>query len=91
MDVSVGSIGLLVALSMLGRILGAASNGWLTDRIGRRQSLFIAIVLAFVACVGLALGGGVAILALFGLLFGLAHGYYCNTRMWRSCGEWLEM
>ena len=59
MEVSVGDIGLLVALSMVGRILGAASNGWLTDRVGRRQSLFVAIGLAFVACVGLALSGGV--------------------------------
>lgn len=76
MEVSVGDIGLLVALSMVGRILGAASNGWLTDRIGHRRSLFIAIALAFLACGGLALGGGVGLIALFGLLFGLAYGYY---------------
>jgi len=76
MEVSVGDIGLLVALSMVGRILGAASNSWLTDRIGRRQSLFVAIGLAFLACVGLALGGGVGLIALFGFLFGLAYGYY---------------
>ena len=76
LDVSVGSIGLLVALSMVGRILGAATNGWLTDRIGHRQSLFIAIILAFVACVGLALSDNVTLLALFGLVFGLSYGYY---------------
>lgn len=79
MDVSVGSIGLLVALSMLGRILGAASNGWLTDRVGHRQSLFVGILLAFLACVGLALSGSVALIALFGLLFGLAYGYYTSV------------
>jgi PAT family beta-lactamase induction signal transducer AmpG len=76
MQVSVGDIGLLVALSMVGRILGAATNGWLTDRVGHRQSLFVAIALAFLACVGLALGGGLGLLALFGFLFGLAYGYY---------------
>ena len=76
LEVSVGDIGLLVALSMLGRILGAASNSWLTDKIGHRQSLFVAIALAFLACVGLALGGGVSLIALFGFLFGLAYGYY---------------
>lgn len=79
LDVSVGDIGLLVALSMVGRILGAASNSWLTDRIGHRQSLFVAIALAFFACVGLALGGGVSLIALFGLLFGLAYGYYTSV------------
>jgi MFS family permease len=79
LEVSVGDIGLLVALSMVGRILGAASNGWLTDRIGRRQSLFSAIALAFFACVGLALSGGVSLLALFGFLFGLAYGYYTSV------------
>jgi predicted MFS family arabinose efflux permease len=76
--VSLGNIGMLVALSMLGRIVGALSNSWVTDRIGHRQSLFVAIGLAFLACAGLALGGGggVASVALFGFLFGLAYGYY---------------
>ncbi|MBN1660999.1 MAG: MFS transporter [Anaerolineae bacterium] len=79
MDVSVGSIGLLVALSMLGRVLGAASNGWLTDRIGPRQSLLVGVLLAFVACIGLALSGHVALIAIFGLFFGLAYGYYTSV------------
>jgi PAT family beta-lactamase induction signal transducer AmpG len=79
MEVSVGDVGLLVALSMVGRILGAASNSWLTDRLGHRQSLFVAIGLAFVACIGLALGGGVGLIALFGFLFGLAYGYYTSV------------
>jgi PAT family beta-lactamase induction signal transducer AmpG len=79
MAVSVGDIGLLVALSMVGRILGAVSNSWLTDRIGHRQSLFVGIALAFVACVGLAAGAGVSLIALFGFLFGLAYGYYTSV------------
>jgi PAT family beta-lactamase induction signal transducer AmpG len=79
MDVSVGSIGLLVALSMVGRILGAASNSWLTDRVGHRQSLLIGILLAFLACVGLAMSGQVALIAVFGLIFGLAYGYYTSV------------
>jgi MFS family permease len=76
LEVSLGNIGMLVALSMLGRIVGALSNSWVTDRIGHRQSLFVAIGLAFVACMGLSLGGGVAWVALFGFVFGLAYGYY---------------
>lgn len=79
LQVSVGNIGMLVALSMVGRIIGAISNSWVTDRIGHRQSLFVAIALSFVACVGLALGGGVGLVALFGFLFGLAYGYYTSV------------
>jgi PAT family beta-lactamase induction signal transducer AmpG len=78
-DISVGNVGMLVALSMVGRILGAATNSWLTDRIGHRQSLFVAIGLAFVACVGLALFGAVPLVALFGFVFGVAYGYYASV------------
>jgi PAT family beta-lactamase induction signal transducer AmpG len=76
MHVSIGNIGLLVALSMVGRIVGAASNTWVTDQIGHRQSLFVAIALASLACVGLALGGSPILVALFGFVFGMAYGYY---------------
>jgi PAT family beta-lactamase induction signal transducer AmpG len=71
-----GNIGMLVALSMVGRIVGAASNSWVTDRIGHRQSLFVAVALASLACAGLALGGSAAMVALFGFIFGVAYGYY---------------
>jgi len=33
------------ALAMVGRIVGALSNSWLTDRIGHKQSLWVAIAL----------------------------------------------
>ena len=76
LEVSLGNTSLLVALSMVGRIVGALSNSRVTDRIGHRPSLFVAIGLTSVACVGLALGGGVPLVALFAFLFGLAYGYY---------------
>jgi PAT family beta-lactamase induction signal transducer AmpG len=76
MHVAIGNIGVLVALSMVGRIVGAASNTWVTDRIGHRQSLFVAIGLASLACVGLAIAGSPALVALFGFTFGVAYGYY---------------
>lgn len=79
MHVSIGNIGVLVALSMVGRIVGAASNTWVTDRIGHRQSLFVAIALASLACVGLALGGNPGLVALFGFVFGMAYGYYASV------------
>ena len=57
LQISIGNVGMLVALSMVGRIVGAISNTWVTDKIGHRQSLFVAIALASLACAGLALGG----------------------------------
>jgi PAT family beta-lactamase induction signal transducer AmpG len=79
LEVSLGNTSLLVALSMIGRIIGALSNSQVTDRIGHRQSLFVAIGLTSFACVGLALGGGVPLVALFAFLFGLAYGYYTSV------------
>ena len=76
MGVSIGSIGLLVAVSMVGRILGALTNTFLTDRIGAQKSLFVAIGLTTVGCLGLAISGNLYWLGAFGFIFGLAYGYY---------------
>ena len=76
MAVSLGNIGVLVALSMVGRIIGGLSNSWVTDRIGHRQSLFVAVALTSLGCLGLALGSSVAWVAFMGFLFGLAYGYF---------------
>lgn len=72
-------MGLLIALAMVGRIVGALSNSWLTDRIGHRQSLWVAVALTSVGSLGLALGGGVTMVAIFGFVFGLAYGYYTSV------------
>ncbi|MBN1177688.1 MAG: MFS transporter [Anaerolineae bacterium] len=76
MAISLGSVGLLIALAMAGRILGALSNSWLTDRIGHKRSLWVAVALTSAGSLGLALGGGIPMIALSGFLFGLAYGYY---------------
>ena len=76
MDVSIGEVGILIAISMVGRILGALTNSWVTDRVGRRQSLLIAIALATIGCFGLAFDFGLYWVGLFGFLFGLSYGYY---------------
>ncbi len=75
-EIEIGNIGLLVALSMVGRILGALSNSWLTDRIGDKRSLLVAIGLATVGCLGLSVSTGIGWIGVFGLIFGLAYGYY---------------
>lgn len=74
--VPIGEVALLVALSMVGRIVGALTNSPVTDRIGDRQSMLVAIGLATVGCVGLALNLGVGWVGLFAFIFGLAYGYY---------------
>lgn len=75
-EITLGNIGLLVALSMVGRIIGALSNSWLTDRIGFRQSLLVAIALTSVGCAGLAFNLSIGWIGLFGFIFGVAYGYY---------------
>ena len=77
--VSIGNVGLLIALAMVGRIVGALSNAWLTDRIGHKRSLWVAVALTSACSVGLALGGGVSLIGIFGFLFGLAYGYYTSV------------
>ena len=76
---TVGTVGLLVALAMVGRIVGALTAGRIADMIGHRQSLFVAIALTTLGCVGLAVGGGIGLIAVSGFLFGLAYGYYTST------------
>lgn len=75
-EAPIGGVGVLVAVSMVGRIIGALSNGWLTDRIGNKQSLIVAIILATIGCLGLAFNLGVGWVGLFAFMFGLAYGYY---------------
>ena len=75
-NTSVGNIGLLVALSMVGRIIGALSNSRVTDKVGNKQSLIFAIALGSIGCFGLAFNPGVLWIGFFAFLFGLAYGYY---------------
>lgn len=75
----IGVIGSLVALVMVGRILGAVASGRLTDRLGYRRSLRFAILLSASACVALSLTFGPVVLALVCLLFGFAYGYTTTT------------
>ncbi len=77
-EIPINQIGLLVALSMVGRIVGAITNSWVTDRVGHKQSLNIAIALSSIACFGLALQASVVWVGIFGFVFGVAYGYYTS-------------
>ena len=77
-EIPINQIGLLVALSMVGRIVGAITNSWVTDKVGHKQSLNIAIALSSIACFGLALQASVVWVGIFGFVFGIAYGYYTS-------------
>ena len=75
---SISAVGTLVAVAMVGRIVGALTSGWMADRIGHKQSLFAAVGLTSLACVGLSLNAGLTFITLSAFLFGLAYGYYTS-------------
>ena len=73
---SMSTIGLMVTVWGLGVVAGGITGGWLTDRIGRKNSLLVAIFLALISIGALAiipsLGWAWGLVA----AFGLAYGYY---------------
>ena len=76
MDVPIGSVTIIIALGMGGRILGALSSGWVTDQIGQKKSLWLAVALTSAGSIALAFSRSVGLMAAAGVLFGLAYGYY---------------
>lgn len=76
---SVGVVGGLVALSMLGRILGAAVSSRLSERLGYRRAFRIAVWLTVGACIALSAQWGVKILATSCLFFGFAYGFFTTV------------
>jgi PAT family beta-lactamase induction signal transducer AmpG len=76
---TVGVVGGLVALSMLGRMLGAAASAALTDRIGRMPALNLSIGLTIAASLALSVQSGVGVLALACLVFGVAYGFFTTV------------
>jgi len=79
LHISIGNIGFLVALSMVGRIAGAFFSSRMANRINHKPSLVIGIGLTSVACFGLALSERVALIAIFAFLFGVAYGYFSSV------------
>jgi len=75
----VGLVGGLVALSMVGRIMGAAISGWLSRQLGSQTAFRIAIALSAIACLLLSLEFGQLFLAFACLLFGVAYGFFTTV------------
>ena len=68
------SIGVVVAITLIGAAFGASSAGWLADRIGRRPVMFLAALLFIVAAVGCGLAFSFTSLAIWRLIAGFGVG-----------------
>lgn len=66
--------GAVVAVLLLGALVGAATAGPLSDRVGRRRLLLIAAVIFAVGALGAAVAPGTGVLILFRFVLGLAVG-----------------
>jgi PAT family beta-lactamase induction signal transducer AmpG len=75
----VGVVSGLVAISMVGRIAGALTSSRLTERLGYRRGMRLAIVMSALACLALSMTAGTLVLAAACLLFGFAYGYYTSV------------
>ena len=81
MGVVLGLVGLYTSVFGIGTIGGGAIGGPLTDRIGRRASLVVALLLTSGTVLGLALlpSAGIGWIVVF--FFGVAFGYYETVYM----------
>ncbi|MEC9030236.1 MAG: sugar porter family MFS transporter, partial [Cyanobacteriota bacterium] len=73
--VSKETLGFAVASALLGSALGAFTAGWLSDRIGRRNSMLVAALMFLVGSLGSALAPTITILILWRVVGGLAVGF----------------
>ena len=66
--------GLTMAIALIGTVAGAALGAWPSDKIGRKNTLFIIAVLYFFAAIGTALATDWSIFILFRFLGGIGVG-----------------
>jgi len=78
LQVSIGNIGFLLAISMIGRILGALFSNQMSKRLKQKSSAVLGIGLTSIACFGLSIWQSIALIAVFAFLFGVAYGYFSS-------------
>ncbi|KZR67671.1 D-xylose-proton symporter [Prochlorococcus marinus str. MIT 1327] len=73
--VSKETLGFAVASALLGSALGAFTAGWLSDRIGRRNSMLVAALMFLAGAIGSALAPTITTLIIWPVVGGLAVGF----------------
>lgn len=74
LHLSLAAVGLIAALMSAGAVAGGFLAGYAADRFGRRPALLVNLALETVVLGALALGHGTAVVAVLGLLLGIADG-----------------
>ncbi len=72
--INMSNVGFLIAISYLGQLIGAIFFGWLSERIGRKKTLFICILLMGLTSLVCALSWSFNSLLIFRLLQGFTLG-----------------
>jgi len=74
-------VGLYTSLFGAGAVVGGLAGGPMTDRLGRRASLVVALLVTSVSLFALVISGSAAVAVIAVLLFGIAFGYYETVYM----------
>ncbi|MDN5725839.1 MAG: sugar porter family MFS transporter [Propionibacteriales bacterium] len=73
-DLSAGSKQLVVAILLVGAIVGAITGGWLADRLGRKKTLIIVAVIFTLGAVGSALAPNLIMVVVARFVLGVSIG-----------------
>jgi len=79
--ISLARVGLYTSLFGVGAVVGGLAGGPMTDRLGRRASVVLALAVTSVSLLALVVSSSAAVAIIAVLLFGVAFGYYETVYM----------
>ena len=79
--ISLARVGLYTSLFGVGAVVGGLAGGPMTDRLGRRASVVLALAVTSVSLLALVVSSSAAVAVIAVLLFGIAFGYYETVYM----------